>query len=245
MTIALEDVTLSYERHPAVHHLTGAFASGSLTAVVGPNGAGKSTLLKGLAGVMSTAEGRVDWGGLQRRDIAYLPQQSAVERSFPISVTELVSMGLWSRIGAFGRMTREGRDKIAIALEAVGLADFGRRALGTLSGGQLQRALFARILVQDAPVILLDEPFTAIDSRTTADLMELVQRWHGEARTVIAVLHDLELVQKRFPQSLLLAREPIAWGATPEVVTPENLLHARRHCEAWDERADVCHRDAA
>jgi zinc/manganese transport system ATP-binding protein len=104
----------------------------------------------------------------------------------------------------------------------------------------MQRALFARLLLQDASVILLDEPFTAIDAKTTADLLDLVRRWHAEERTVVAVLHDLETVRRIFPQSLLLAREPIAWGDTAGVLKPENLLRARRMVEAHDPHAHPC-----
>ena len=109
----------------------------------------------------------------------------------------------------------------------------------------MQRALFARLLLQDADIILLDEPFTAIDARTTADLLELVRRWHGESRTVVAVLHDIETVRQAFPQTLLLAREAVAWGETATVLTPENLLKARRMVEAFDSHAAPCQRDAA
>src|SRR6202035_1159799 len=103
------------------------------------------------------------------------------------------------------------------ALAAVGLTGFERRPIGTLSGGQMQRMLFGRLLIQDARVILLAEPFAAIDERTTADLLNLVRRWHGEGRTVLAALHDIDLVRANFPEALLLARAPVAWGATPSV----------------------------
>jgi zinc/manganese transport system ATP-binding protein len=126
---------------------------------------------------------------------------------------------------------------MAAALHAVGLDGFSTRPLDTLSGGQMQRALFARVILQDAPVVLLDEPFAAIDDRTVGDLMHLVDHWHREGRTVVAVLHDIELVRRHFPQTLLLAREPIAWGATAVALRPENLQRARAMPEAWDERA--------
>jgi zinc/manganese transport system ATP-binding protein len=109
----------------------------------------------------------------------------------------------------------------------------------------MQRALFARLLLQDARVILLDEPFTSIDSKTASDLFALVQRWHAEQRTVLAALHDLELVRTSFPQTLLLAREPVAWGKTAEVLTADNLLRARRMCEAFDDHATACAHQAA
>src|SRR6185369_13550285 len=116
--------------------------------------------------------------------------------------------------GSFGGLGQNRRDEVERAIAAVGLTGFEDRAIATLSGGQMQRALFARLLLQDARVLVLDEPFNAVDSKTIADLVVLVQRWHGEHRTVIAALHDLELVRDHFPQTLLLAREPVAWGVT-------------------------------
>ena len=243
--IALRNCTLGYERRPAVHHLTGGFAPGSLTAVMGPNGAGKSTLLKGIAGLLEPLEGSVDLGALKRRDIAYLPQQAEIDRSFPISVLDTVLIGHWRRIGLFRGVTRPLRDEALAALSAVGLDGFARRLIGSLSAGQFQRVLFARLLLQDCPVILLDEPFTAIDAKTTADLLELVHRWHGERRTVIAVLHDLEQVRANFPETLLLARRPIAWGPTAEALRAENLFRARQMAEAWNETARPCERAEA
>lgn len=243
--IELHDLTLGYERHPAVHHLSGSFRPGSLTAVVGPNGAGKSTLLKGIVGALRPLGGGLSLHGIDRHDIAYLPQQGDLDRSFPISVMEVVCLGFWRQVGLFGSIGRRRLDGAMQALMAVGLEGFERRPVGSLSGGQLQRVLFARALLQDARVILLDEPFTAIDARTTADLVDVVRRWHGEGRTVIAVLHDLDLVRERFPEALLLAREPVAWGATADALRPENLLRARRLCEAFDDDAPVCPRQIA
>ena len=187
ITLQFENLTLGYNSHPAVHHLHGEVIAGSLLAVVGPNGAGKSTLLKAIAGAISPLEGRVRLERLKARDIAYLPQQAEIDRSFPIGVFDIVAMGLWRSRGSFKGFSKTDRDAIAQAISAVGLEGFEHRVLDTLSGGQLQRVLFARLLVQDAPLILLDEPFTSIDAKTSADLMGLIGRWHGERRTIIAV----------------------------------------------------------
>lgn len=235
--ISLSDLTLGYEGHPAVHHLDGRFEPGSMTAIVGPNGSGKSTLLKGIMGTLPPLGGQIDRGGLDLRRFAYLPQAAEIDRSFPATVTDIVALGLWSSRGLFGRLTAADYERIDQALAAVGLTGFENRALDTLSGGQAQRALFARVMLQNADVILLDEPFTAIDEKTVADLVSLVGRWHGEERTVIAVLHDLDLVRRVFPRTLLMAREPIAWGETADALKPQNLLKARRMTEAWDEQA--------
>jgi zinc/manganese transport system ATP-binding protein len=239
-SLAFRDLTLGYDRHPAVHHLDGAVDPGSLLAVVGPNGAGKSTLFKGIVGAIAPLSGAIERDGLAARDIAYLPQVADIDRSFPIGVYDMVAMGLWKRTGLFGGVDRRGRAEVEQAIAAVGLNGFERRAIGTLSGGQMQRMLFARLLLQDARVIVLDEPFNAIDAKTETDLLALVRRWHGEQRTVLAALHDLDLVKANFPQTLLLARAPVAWGATPDVLTAANLLKARQMCEAFDEEAAAC-----
>ena len=242
MNAALQfsDLTLGYDRHPAVHHLDGEVAKGSLLAVVGPNGAGKSTLFKGIVGTIRPLAGGIDRGGLTVRDIAYLPQIADIDRTFPIHVYDMVSMGLWRRAGLFGGIGRKARDDIEHAIAAVGLTGFEDRPISTLSGGQMQRTLFARLLLQDASLIVLDEPFNAVDAKTAADLFALIGRWHREQRTVLAALHDIDLVKSHFPETLLLARMPVAWGNTIEVLTPENLLKARRMCEAFDEHANEC-----
>jgi zinc/manganese transport system ATP-binding protein len=238
--VQFRDVTLGYDRHPAVHHLDGEVAQGALLAVIGPNGAGKSTLFRGLAGILKPLAGSIDLGGLDIRDIAYLPQTADIDRTFPISVFDFVGTGLWRATGFFGGMGKAARDKIAQALAAVGLNGFEKRTIGTLSGGQMQRMLFARVLLQDARLIVLDEPFNAIDAKTSADLLALVRHWHAEGRTVLAALHDMELVRANFPETLLLARGPVAWGATAQVLTAENLAEARRMCEAFDDTAGAC-----
>jgi zinc/manganese transport system ATP-binding protein len=237
--LRVRDLTLGYDRHPAVHHLTGAVEEGVMLAVVGPNGAGKSTLFKGILGLLAPLSGAID-RGLGIRDIAYLPQMAEIDRSFPINVYDLVAMGAWRRIGAFGAIRKIERDRIHGAIATVGLTGFECRPIAGLSGGQMQRVLFARLLLQDSRLIVLDEPFNAIDDRTVADLIVLVRRWHGEHRTVLAALHDMNLVRRHFPQTLLMAREPIAWGETGLVLTPENLIKARRMCEAFEESAAEC-----
>ena len=238
--LQFRDVTLGYDRHPAVHHLNGEVGPGALLAIVGPNGAGKSTLFRGIVGILKPLAGTILTGDLDVRDIAYLPQTVDIDRSFPISVFDFVGTGLWRSVGFFGGMGKDAREKIAQALSAVGLSGFENRTIGTLSGGQMQRMLFARVLLQDARLIVLDEPFNAIDAKTAADLLALIKRWHAEKRTVLAALHDMEFVRANFPESLLLARGQVAWGPTTEVLTAENLSEARRMCEAFDDSAAAC-----
>jgi zinc/manganese transport system ATP-binding protein len=247
--IRFDDLTLGYDRHPAVHHLDGTIPAGCLLAIVGPNGAGKSTLLKGLAGALPPLHGRIEiehaGSGREGARIAYLPQLTGLDRTFPISVADVVASGLWHKAGLFRRIGNGQNAAIAAALSAVGLAGFEDRWIGSLSGGQFQRALFARLMLQDAPIILLDEPLNAVDDKTAADLVDVVKRWHAESRTVVAALHDLHVVRSIFPETLLLAREAIAWGRTDEVLTPQNLTAARRMSEVFDEHAHECARSAA
>lgn len=248
--IVLHNLTLGYERHPAIHHLDTRIPAGDLLAVVGPNGAGKSTLIKALAGVLQPMQGQVQ--GLPRTQgqrhavrVAYLPQQAEMDRSFPISVTDMVAMGLWHELGAWGRIRASHRERCAQALDTVGLSGFGHRTIATLSGGQFQRALFARLLLQDAPVILLDEPFVGVDTRTTRDLLALLHTWHAQGRTVLAVLHDMDQVRQHFPSTLLLARELVAHGPTDQVLTEAHLQRARQLNEAFDDDAPACDADEA
>jgi zinc/manganese transport system ATP-binding protein len=227
-----EDVTLGYEGRPVVQGLAGAVGAGDLLAIAGPNGGGKSTVMKALAGRLRPQAGRLAVEGIHRKDIAYLPQAADVDRSFPLSVFDLVSAGAWRSAGLFGGFGRKRNDAVHAALAQVGLTGRENAAIGALSGGQLQRALFARLLVQDARLILLDEPFAAIDEQTVRDLTALIRRWHGERRTVVAVLHDLDLIRAHFPRTLLVARGAVAWCGTAEALSAENLATARRRCDA-------------
>ncbi len=244
VAIAFENLTLGYERHPAVHHLSGEIRQGELIGLVGPNGAGKSTLLKGIVGQLRPLGGTLACHGVPVRQIAYLPQQVDIDRTFPISVFDCVAMGLWRHVGFWRSIDAAQKQAVLDALTALGLTGFEDRLVGTLSGGQFQRALFARLMLQDASVILLDEPFRAVDAKTIEDLIAIILQWHAEGRTVIAALHDLEQVRAHFPRTLVLARELVAWGDTGAVLTVENLFKARQLCEAWDQEAEICERGA-
>jgi len=239
--LALHNVTLGYDRHPAVHHVSLTIAPGSLVAIVGPNGAGKSTLIKALAGQLRPLQGSLT--GLRGQRIAYLPQQAGMDRSFPVSVQDMVALGLWHEVGALGRFSAEQLRRCREALARVGLAGFEKRGLDTLSGGQFQRALFARLILQDAPVVLLDEPFAAVDARTTADLLALLHQWHAAGKTVVAVLHDLPQVREHFPLTMVIARELVAWGPTHAALSEAHWQRAQTLHEAFDDGAAVCHAD--
>lgn len=210
--VVLSGVTVRYGRRLALDNVSGEFASGSLTAVVGTNGAGKSTLLAAIAGTVRLAGGRVDCPARER--LAFLPQLAAVDAEYPLTVAELILLGGWREFGAFRTPGPALRTRADAAAAVVGLTERVGRRIGELSVGELQRALFARLMLQDAAVILLDEPFAAVDAQTTSVLLDLVTKWHQEGRTIITVLHDLDMVSKWFPSTLVLARRCIAWGET-------------------------------
>ncbi|WP_445657818.1 metal ABC transporter ATP-binding protein [Achromobacter sp. NCFB-sbj8-Ac1-l] len=228
VAIELQDASFGWHGHAALRGVSGRFEPGAMTAVVGPNGAGKSTLIKGIMGVLRPLSGSVTVGGAGRSELAWLPQAAELDRSFPVSVLDLVAMGAWRRVGAWRRYGAEEIDRCLHALDTVGLAGMAGRAVDTLSGGQMQRTLFARMLVQDAPVLLLDEPFAAVDSHTADDLMALLCGLHGQGRTVITVLHDLDMVRGHFPQCLLLSGSVVAWGDTEAALCDKNLKTARQ-----------------
>jgi zinc/manganese transport system ATP-binding protein len=234
--VELDHVSAAYTGRHAFTDVTGTFAAGSLTAVVGPNGAGKSSLLKAIAGTLRLQSGTVVCAARHHHDLAYLPQQTELDRSFPIEVRELIALGAWRSFGAYRRPRDEVFERLAQAAAATGLENVLKRPVEELSVGEFQRALFARLLLQDAAVILLDEPFAAVDESTTEDLMGLVRRWRMEGRTVIAVLHDLDQVREDFPISLLLARTCIAWGETASVLETDNLTRARRAMQERDNK---------
>jgi zinc/manganese transport system ATP-binding protein len=214
--VLLRDVTVRYGRRIALEAVSGQFPPGSLTAVVGSNGAGKTTLLGAIAGVVRLAGGAVS--GATRQRMAYLPQVVAIDRDYPLTVAELIMIGGWREFGAFGSPGKALRARAVAAAEKVGLAGRLGHPIGEMSVGEFQRALFARLILQDAALILLDEPFAAVDTPTLSVLLDEVRRWHEEGRTVIAVLHDLELVRTFFPATLVLARRCLAWGATAAVL---------------------------
>lgn len=242
--IVLNQLTVNFPTHTkarfvqAVQNVSGNFMRGSQTAVVGPNGAGKSTLLSAIAGSLKTLPGAVQICPEVRDCVAWLPQQSAIDRSFPIQTFDLVAMGLWRQVGSFKALDAAQREKVQEALDAVRLGGCAQHNIGELSAGQFQRALFARVLLQDAQLILLDEPFNAVDARTTADLLAVVSQWHAQARTVIAVLHDLEQARRHFDLTLLLARRCVAWGPSNEALSSANLLRARQMSELWEGSED-------
>ena len=239
MSIIVENLTVSYHRRPAVHHVDITFEEHSMWAVFGPNGAGKSTFLKSLMGLQPLDTGSIRLDGLTRQNIAYLPQQSDIDRSQPMTVFDLAAMGLWYEIGFFKGINSTQKQRVHEALERVGMQRFADRQIAYLSNGQFQRVLFARMLVQNAKFLLLDEPFNAVDARTTYELLDVLQKCHCNGHAIIAVLHDYEQVRAYFPNTMLLAREKIAAGATETILTEAYLTQANAKMQK-QESPDWC-----
>lgn len=230
-SLHLDDLSVFYGERCALSALSGTFQSGTLTAIVGPNGGGKSTLLKAIMGQVPY-EGRLTLEDATPKDIAYLPQHSPVDRTFPLCVGDVVSMGLCHKGGFYQDLSYGAKDLIEAALASVNLPRSAHRFLHTLSGGQFQKVLFARLSVQNAPIILLDEPFAAVDAHTTQDLMAQITNWQTQGRTLLVVSHDMDLVRTHFSHTLILAREAVAWGPTQDVLTLDALHRANtQFCE--------------
>ena len=210
--------------------------------MVGPNGAGKSTLFKGVVGVIKPLAGRIERNGVRPQDIAYLPQVAEIDRTLPDQRLRHGGDGAVARARACSAASAARTATPSKAPSPLSASPASSSApIGTLSGGQMQRMLFARLLLQDARVIVLDEPFNAIDAKTSADLLRpgaalarasSAPCWRRCTTSIWC--------KANFPETLLLAREPVAWGATAEVLTPDNMLKARRMCEAFDEQAEAC-----
>lgn len=196
MALEFCNLHIGHNRHAIAGPMNLCVPKGALVALLGPNGAGKSTLLRTLAGDIAPATGSV--ASPASNSTAYLPQSPTVLRDAPIVVRDLVAMGLWSKLGPFGKPCRHDRAAIDAALQMTGLSDLAETSIGDLSGGQVQRALFARLAVQDCNVILLDEPFAALDEASQDDMLEVVRVWHAQGKTIIVALHDLEVAQ-HFP----------------------------------------------
>ncbi|NMH94887.1 metal ABC transporter ATP-binding protein [Pseudonocardia bannensis] len=231
-TAALEvrSLTVSYRAAPVLWEVDARFPTGALSAIVGPNGAGKSTLLKAALGLVPADAGRVlvagDDGASARDRVAYVPQRESVDWDFPITVREVVEMGRYRSVGWFRRVGRHDRRIAGECLDRVGMAAFGRRQIGQLSGGQRQRVFLARALAQQAPVLLMDEPFAGIDARTQADLLGLLGELRDAGGSVIVVHHDIAQVRAAFDWTLLLNVRALGCGPTAEVLTGDAVRAA-------------------
>jgi manganese/zinc/iron transport system ATP- binding protein len=225
--LEVRDLTVAYRTRPVLWDVDLATPKGALCAIVGPNGAGKSTLLKSTLGLTPRAAGWARFFGKEyseaRDRVGYVPQRASVDWDFPTDVLDVVTMGLYGRLGWFRRPGRRERETALGALEKVGMADFARRQISQLSGGQQQRVFLARALVQDADLYLMDEPFAGVDATTERAIIALLSDLRSAGKTVVAVHHDLATVDDYFDWVALLNVRLIAAGPVGEVYTHENL----------------------
>ncbi|MEN9855196.1 MAG: hypothetical protein RLZZ157_322 [Pseudomonadota bacterium] len=219
MSIALKDVSIGHQRQMLAGPFNMAIAKGSCVALLGPNGSGKSTLLRTLAGDLRPVRGQISISPATTR--AYLAQSQSHMKAAPLSVRELVAMGLWSKLGMFGRPCRHDQGAVDSALETTGLTHVAHMPIGAVSGGQVQRALFARLMVQDCSLILLDEPFTALDDNSAQIVLDIITHWHRQGKTIVAALHD-RAIARHFALWLDLdtADAPVLQPSMPGALSP-------------------------
>ncbi len=225
--LAIDDLTVAYQEKPAIWDIDLEVPAGVLMGVVGPNGAGKSTLIKAALNLIPRAAGSVAFYGLPyeraRSLVGYVPQRGSVDWDFPTSVLDVVTMGLYGKLGWFRRPGQAQRALAMQALEQVGLVDFAARQISQLSGGQQQRTFLARALVQDAQIYFMDEPFAAVDAVTEKAIVNILRELNKRGKTVLVVHHDLQTVAEYFDWLTLLNVEVIASGPTAQVFSAENL----------------------
>lgn len=223
-------LTASYSSRPVLWDVEAHFPHGALSAIVGPNGAGKSTLLKAALGLISVDSGQSLVLGRPARQaldqVAYVPQRDAIDWDFPVTVREVVEMGRYRNVGWIRRLGRSDADRVDASLEEVGMTAFASRQIGALSGGQRQRVFLARALAQEAPLLVMDEPFSGIDARTEAAILKLLAGLRERGRSIVVVHHDIETVRRTFDWALLLNVRTVACGPVDEALKEENLRRA-------------------
>ncbi len=220
----IDNLTLGYPNLTLFRDLSMEVRQGENLAILGTNGSGKSTFVKMLLGLIKPLSGKLNWLNGTPSEIGYLAQMTEFDQRFPIRVRDLAAMGSWKGFGLFGRLDTKTKDRIDASMDATGVLDLADRSLHTLSGGQLQRALFARVIMQDAPIIILDEPFAAIDQSTEAHLLSLIDHWREEGRAVVLVIHDLSSVLDHCSHALLLGNGQAKYGTVEAIITPEHLI---------------------
>ena len=225
--LVLSGVTAAYGREPVIEDVTGQVEPGGSLALIGPNGAGKSTLIKSVLGLVPLFSGSVDVLGLPpaqaRGQVAYVPQAEALDRTFPVSALQVVLMGRYRRIGWLRRPSAADRHIACDALERVGLADRAGARFGILSGGQRQRVLMARAMAQHARLLLLDEPFTGVDTTSTDLLLDILDDLRADGVAVVMATHDLSVAHLACGDACLINRRQVAFGPIEEALTAERL----------------------
>lgn len=221
--VRTQSLTVRYGTTVGLRSVDLELSTGQLVGVLGPNGSGKSSLLKALVGAVPYT-GDID---VQRpsgaASVAYVPQQSAIDLDFPVTVEDVVRQGRFPHLGLFRRYSRVDHESVSDALKRVGISDLASRPIGQLSGGQRQRAFVARALCQNADMLLLDEPFAGVDATTERSIIDVLRALRDDGRTVVVVHHDLNTAPSYFDYLVLLRTELIGAGAPAEVFTPALL----------------------
>jgi manganese/iron transport system ATP-binding protein len=228
--LEVENLTVSYNGRPALDEISFSVLPGEHVAIVGPNGAGKSTLFKAMVGLLRIQGGRVTTHGLQ---IGYLTQRSAVDWSFPVTVHDAVMMGRIGKMGWLRWQRPSDRQAVHRALEQVGLQPLANRQIGELSGGQQQRIFIARALAQEAAILLMDEPFSAVDAPSQEAILEILADLRRQGVTVLVSTHDLNLAVERFDRLALLNRRLVTYGPARQSITPATLAAAYGGQAVW------------
>ena len=228
--IQTQELTVIYEGGQlALDKVSVTIEKGNIVGILGPNGAGKSSFMKALLGLVAV-EGQVFLAGKVGKEtagnIAYVEQRSQIDPHFPITVRECVSLGLYKEIGLFRRLKKSDWTKVDTVLEQVGLPSYAKKPIHTLSGGQFQRMLVARCLVQDREIIFLDEPFVGIDAVSERIIMDILKNLRNQGRTILVVHHDLSKVKRYFDSIMILNKKLLASGPVQHVFTAENLSKA-------------------
>lgn len=225
--LSIRDLTVAWQRKPVIWDIEFDVAPGQLVGIIGPNGAGKSTVLKAVMDLVPKASGRVEVFGRSfaqnRHRVGYVPQRESVDWDFPVSVLDVVAMGLYGRLGWFRRVGRAQREAAMKALEQVGIGELAGRQISQLSGGQQQRTFLARALVQDADLFLMDEPFAAVDAATEAAIVQILRTMRQNGKTAVVIHHDLQSVPEYFDCVVMLNMRIVACGPTATTFTRENL----------------------
>lgn len=222
--LQLRNIALGYPGMPLFRHLSLDIRAGQSLAVLGANGTGKSSFVKMMLGLKTPDAGQMHWPSGRPSEIGYLAQMTEFDRRFPIRVRDLAAMGAWRGFGLRAGLGQTGRRQVEAALAKAGVLEIADQPINTLSGGQLQRTLFARVIMQNAPLVLLDEPFAAVDQSTEAHLLSIIGRWRNEGRAVVLVLHDLSSVLDHCDQALLLGGGIASIGPVEDVLTPDRLV---------------------
>ena len=226
--IEIKNLTVTYKDTPALDNINVTLSKSKIIGIVGPNGAGKSTLIKAVLNIIPS-KGIIKIDNKLSKDqlgsVAYVEQKINIDYNFPIKVRECVSLGIYPKIGLFKNLNKSDWQKVDEALKLVGLEEFSNRQISELSGGQFQRVLIARCLVQEAKYIFLDEPFIGIDSVSEEIIMNTLRKLRDNGHTILIVHHDLRKVHAYFDEVLLLNKKLISYGSTKETFTRENLTN--------------------